>query len=51
MAGNKRIHGTGAASGQLAANATLIRRAVSLSHPAIFSSRSRMVENSPLQQF
>ena len=37
-----------AASGQLAANASLIRLAVSLTRTAIFSNRSRMVENSPL---
>jgi len=36
------------ASGQLAANASLIRVVVSLIHTAIFSNRSRMVENSPL---
>src|SRR5271170_2880992 len=37
-----------AASGQLAANASLIRVAVSLIRTAIFSNRSRMVENSLL---
>jgi len=37
-----------AASGQLAANASLIRLAVSPIRTAIFSNRSRMVENSPL---
>jgi ParB/RepB/Spo0J family partition protein len=36
------------ASGQLAANASLTRLAVSLIRTAIFNSRSRMVENSPL---
>jgi hypothetical protein len=40
-----------AASGQLEANASPTRLAVSLIRTAIFSSRSRMVENSPLQQF
>src|SRR5271165_1521186 len=37
-----------AASGQLAVNASFIRLAVSLIRTAIFSNRSRMVENSPL---
>src|SRR5271154_130990 len=37
-----------AASGQLAANASLIRVVVSLIRTAIFNNRSRMVENSPL---
>ena len=37
-----------AASGQFAANASLIRLAVSLTRTAIFNNRSRMVENSPL---
>ena len=36
------------ASGQLAANASLTRLVVSLIRTAIFSNRSRMVENSPL---
>src|SRR4029077_12230619 len=36
-----------AASGQLAANASLTRLVVSLTRTAIFSNRSRMVENSP----
>src|ERR1700719_4616781 len=36
------------ASGQLAANASLTRLVVSLTRTAIFSNRSRMVENSPL---
>ena len=39
-----------AASGQLAANASLIRRVVSLIRTAIFSNCSRMVENSPRRQ-
>src|ERR1700687_1762322 len=37
-----------AASGQLAANTSLTRLVVSLIRTAIFSNRSRMVENSPL---
>src|ERR1700685_1916274 len=37
-----------AASGQLAANASLIRVAVSLIRTATLSNRSRSVENSPL---
>ena len=37
-----------AASGQFAANASLIRVVVSLIRTAIFSNRRRMVENSPL---
>ena len=37
-----------AVSGQLEANPRLIRLAVSLIRTAIFSNRSRMVENSPL---
>ena len=37
-----------AASGQFAANASLIRLAVSLTRTAIFNRRSRIVENSPL---